>query len=182
MSDTRSQLQFRLRTLFMLTAVVAIIFAGYAMWDRAMHSFFHDAFVGDTGPITSKEDWPKPLKELAQETDAIGLDVSTIQVHCLCQGFDPEYVWRMHAAPGLMDHLKTRWQLTEVTNPNWQVLTKRRSHNSGVPTPSWWSPKKDASTSFFACPQTIAGEKGDRFCIAHDGRNEKIYVHYWFNF
>ena len=48
--------------------------------------------------------------------------------------------------------------------------------------PFWWSPKDDGETTFFVCPQTLAGKKGDHFLVAFDRRQNVILVHCWFNF
>lgn len=87
----------------------------------------------------------------------------------------------MDAASGLLEDLERRWTLTQISRPNWPVL-KGRSSISGIATPPWWSPKDDGQTTFFACPQTLAREKGDRFLVAFDPRRNVIFVHYWFNF
>ncbi|MBN2024587.1 MAG: hypothetical protein JW809_17540 [Pirellulales bacterium] len=146
-----------------------------------MTSFFRAMLVGNTGPVPSRDDWPDPLKSLVDEPNGVTIAPSTIQVHCLCQGWDPEFVWRMDATPGLFEHLKDRWKLTRISNPNWPVL-KGRSRLSGVETPPWWSPRDDDDTTFFACPQTLAGEKDNRFQVALDKKQNTIFVHYWFNF
>jgi hypothetical protein len=88
---------------------------------------------------------------------------------------------RVDAGPGLLERLKLRWKLTQISHPDWPVL-KGHSDISGVATPPWWSPKDDDDTTFFVCPQTLAGEKGDRFLVAFDGKRNVIFVHYWFNF
>ncbi len=88
----------------------------------------------------------------------------------------------MDAGPGVFAHLESRWELTRVDNPNGHVL-RGYSHNSGEPTPSWWSPDRaNDETLFFACPQTLGGEKGPRFQIALDREQDTVFVHYWFNF
>ncbi len=181
MSSPQPTFQFSLRTLFVLTAIASFLLAGYVLWNHAMKQFFHDVLVGETGPVESCSDWPDPLRALVEKTNGLEIDQSTIRVYCLCQGFDPVYVWRMDVAPGSFEHIRDRWKLTQVTNPNWPIL-EGRSSISGVATPPWWTPKDDGSTSFFVCPQTLAGEKGDRFLVALDTRRNTIFVHYWFNF
>jgi len=146
-----------------------------------MERFFHAVLVGDTGPVTSSDDWPQPLAELIGESDGVEIDESTIRVHCLCRGFDPEYVWRMDAARGMLEHLSDRWQLTQVDGLRWPVLNGR-SQLSGEPTPTWWSPQRDADTSFYVCRHTLAGDEGDLFQVALDKKRNTIFVHYWFHF
>ena len=173
------RIQFGLRTLFVVTTIVAVPFAGYVLWNRMMEEALHAFLVGKTGPVTSRDDWPGPLKELINEPE-IKLNETTVQVHCLCQGWDPEYVWRMEAGPGVFEHIKNRWKLT-ATDANWHIY-KGFSHNSGEPTPAWWSPKQNAQTLFFACPRTLGGNKSDRFLVALDQEHGTIFVHYWYNF
>lgn len=176
-----ARFQFRLRTVLVITTILAILLAAYIAWDRAQREFFHAILVGKTGPVQSRDDWPEPLRAILADAKDGDLDERAIQVYCLCQGFDPEFVWRMDAATGLLEHLEQRWKLGQVSHPNWAVL-KGHSNLSGVATPTWWSPKDDGQTTFFVCPQTLAGEKGDRFLVAFDKRRNLIFVHYWFNF
>jgi hypothetical protein len=61
-------------------------------------------------------------------------------------------------------------------------VLKGRSNLSGVATPPWWSPEDDGETTFLVCPHTLAGKKGDRFLVEFDGKQNVIFVHYWFNF
>ena len=180
MSQEPARFQFRLRTVFIITAILAVLLSAYSFLERAEQEFAR-ALAGKTGPVNSRDDWPKPLKAILAEWEAGDLNERGIQVFCLCQGFDPEFVWRMDAAPGLLEDLKRRWTLTQVGRPNWPVL-KGRSNISRIATPPWWSPKDDGQTTFFACSQTLAGEKGDRFLVAFDPRQDVIFVHYWFNF
>lgn len=175
-----SSSQFRLRTIFVITTIFAVLLAAYSFVDRIEREFAN-ALVGKTGPVESSEDWPEQLKAILAEAKAIDVDESTIQVYCLCRVMDHEFVWRMDAGPGLLEHLKERWKLTQVPYPNRPVL-RGRSSISGVATPPWWAPKDEVDTTFFVCPQTLAGEKGDRFLVAFDKSQNVVFVHYWFNF
>ncbi len=181
MAEVRHGFQFRNRTLLIVTTIVLIVLAGFAVLRWSTEQAIEAMMVGNTGAVESRDDWPQPLKALTDESDGIEIDESTVEVHCLCQGFDPEYVWRMDAAPGLFEGISQRWKLSPVDDPKWYVLSGR-SQLSGEPTPSWWSPQRDGQTSFFACPQTLGGHKGDRFQVAFDKKRNVIYVHYWFNF
>jgi hypothetical protein len=98
---------------------VALLLVGgiaFAIWQwRGFSQSMHDIFTGETGPVSSRADWPRPLKDLLDDSDGIEIDESTIQVHCLCGGvYDKEFVWRMDAAPGLFELLEKRWKLTLV--------------------------------------------------------------------
>ena len=137
--------------------------------------------LGNTGPVTNPADWPEPLLKLCKDFGIQPMPGSKIKVYCLCHGMDLEYVWRMDAAPGLFEHIKKHWQLMPVSKPDWRVLYGKSSL-SGESTPSWWSPKQDIDTTFYECPASHAGEKGDRFRVAFDRGRGTIFVHYWFNF
>ncbi len=67
-----------------------------------MRQYFVYVLAGNTGPMSLRADWPPPLKDVLDAPDGIEIDESTIKVHCLCQGFDPEFVWRMDAALGFV--------------------------------------------------------------------------------
>lgn len=174
--------QFTLRTLFVVLTVVALLL-GLGIWavDRVMHDFFHAVMVGKTGPVSSPEDWPKPLKELCDDAERAEWKVSVIQVHCLCQGFDPEYVWRMESTPGLLDYLKQKWELSRVTEPM-GVVRDGRSRLSGERVPPWWNPLESENAEFYVCKRTLAREGSDRFQVAVDKKGGTIFVHYSFIF
>lgn len=89
MTEVQHRFLFGLRTFVIIATIAAIVLAAYAYCRWSMEQFLHVVFVGDTGPVTSRDDWPEPLKALIHESDNIEIDESTIQVHCLCQGFDP---------------------------------------------------------------------------------------------
>ena len=76
-------------------ALVAGVFAYVCLFARSMHTLF----VGETGPVTSRADWPYPLQRLLDDPDGNEIDESRIRVHCLCNGIDKEHVWRMDATP-----------------------------------------------------------------------------------
>ena len=88
MAEAKHRFQFSLRTLLIFTTIAAVFLAAYASWRWSTEQFFRVLLVGETGPVTSRDDWPQPLITLIDESDGIEIDDSTIQVHCLCQGFD----------------------------------------------------------------------------------------------
>lgn len=168
-----------------LLAVVIFLVVGIAvlaLFYRASNALISASVVGHTGPVELRDDWPRPLKELLDGAGAISSDESTIQVHCMCQGFDPEYVWRMEATPGLFAKIEGRWKLSKVSDHQLYKLEGYKSKLSGVATPAWWLPRDDGSTSFYVSPQVLARDKGDRFHVALDEKRNLIFVYYWFNF
>lgn len=165
-----------------LCSVVAVLAGACALAVWVGGGAIVDAvLVGNTGPVTNPSDWPEPLQNLRKDFGTAPQPTSKIQVHCLCHGMDQEYVWRMDAVPGLFEHIQKSWRLAPVSNPDWRVL-KGKSSLSGEPTPPWWSPTPGDSTTFYACPASLAGEKGHRFRVAFDRDQGIIFVHYWFNF
>ena len=147
MNDTPPRPAYRLKTRFRVTGIFAVILALYVAWDRAMDRFFKDLLVGDTGPVTSVDDWPRPLKVLADETSIISAD--HLQHYCLCQGFDPEYVWKMPCDDEAFSEIETRWQLTAIPTPNTHIF-RGFSHNSGYATPHWCNPTELSNVSYYA--------------------------------
>ena len=187
---TETQQKSACGIVLVIAAILAVLLlAGFLLLRLSSYMLIEAVIVGDTGPVTSSKEWPRPLTELVadsrrsdvDETDRFSIDESSLQIYCLCHGMDEEYVWRMDASPGLFEHIQEEWSLTQIENPNWPVL-HGKSNLSGVPTPSWWSPKRDADTSFYVCPQTLARDKGDRFNVAFDKKRGVIFVRYWFNF
>jgi hypothetical protein len=159
-----------------LLCVTAIV-----LFEISTREFFHSIMVGKTGPVSSPDGWPKPLKELQLDRDHANLPITNVQIYCLCQGMDPEYVWRMDAAPGLLAYLKLKWELTQVAEPT-GVMLDGRSTISGETAPSWWNPTESKNTDFYVCARTLARTKGDRFQVAFDKDRMIIFVRYWFNF
>ena len=182
MNQPRSKASIWRYVPLVLVVLAVCLVGGFGLLVLIGSSVIIDAtMVGETGPVASPEAWPDPLKSLTEDLGEAELDRASIQVYCLCQGMDPEYVWRMDAAPGLFEHIEDRWGLSRIDNPNWRVLDGSSSL-SGVATPDWWSPQRDKGTSFFVCPQELEGRKGDRFKVALDAERNTIFVHYWFNF
>ncbi|WP_146519775.1 hypothetical protein [Stieleria varia] len=144
-----------------------------------MDRIFDDFLVGETGPVTSVDDWPRPLKTLAEETSMISAD--DIRIHCLCQGFDPEYVWKMPCDDDSFAEIESRWHLTAISKPDTHIY-RGYSHNSGIATPDWWKPTDLKHISYYACPQVLGGHKGNRFQVAYHAETDTLFVHYWFNF
>ena len=64
MQTTKPILQFRLRTLLILTTVVAVLLGGFILWRLATYQMFHAILVGETGLIETRKQWPDPLKQL----------------------------------------------------------------------------------------------------------------------
>jgi hypothetical protein len=180
MNAPESPFQFRIRTLFIVTTVVGVLLAIFILWNRAMDRFFHGIFVGETGPVVFREQWPRPLIELIEDSSP-SVAIESIKVFCLCQGFDPEYVWRMDGDSEMVSHLVERWRLTQVADPQSPVF-QGRSHNSGVAVPEWWKPWENSDSVYYLCPATLAGDKSDRFQVVFSESEKSIYIHYWFNF
>lgn len=182
MNELQSKTPVTYYIVFAVLILAACLLGGFALLVLVGGSMIVDAaLVGETGPVTSFEDWPDPLKGLVGDLGEAELDQTSIRVYCLCHGMDSEYVWRMDAAPGLFEHVEERWDLSAIEDPDWHVL-EGSSILSGVATPDWWSPQRDEGTSFYVCPQELAREKGSRFKVALDRERNIIFVHYWFNF
>jgi hypothetical protein len=173
---------FRFSWLLAVATFSVLGIAILALFHWASNGFLSATLVGHTGPVERRDDWPRPLTELLDAEGATSRYESTIQVDCLCRGFDPEYVWRMEATPGLFAKIEKRWRLSKTTDPQLYKLEGYKSRLSGVATPVWWSPRDDGSTSFYVNPQALAREKGDRFHVALDNKRNLIFVYHWFNF
>jgi len=136
----------------------------------------------NTGPVKLRDEWPQPLKDLSDALGESFCDESTIQLHCLCRGWDPEYVWRMKLAPGMFEKIERQWRLSRTFDPAHFKMEGYESRLSGLATPEWWSPKDDGNTSFYVSAQVLARGKSDRFHVAVDKKRETVFVYWWFNF
>jgi hypothetical protein len=167
--------------LWALAIVVVLCIAAVVLFNVSMHAFFRAVLVGNTGSVDLVAEWPKPLKELIEDAARHKIAIEDVKVYCLCQGFDPEYVWRMRASRGLLDLLRSRWELSPTPPPDRGAFCGKSSL-SGDATPDWCLPKKDAETQFYASKRLLQGEKGDLFRVAVDGKHEIVFVHYHYNF
>ena len=172
--------QFCLRALLIFLFLVALCVGIFVAGRLGMKNALHTITVGETGPIEARELWPKPLEELVQDYPT-EISQQSLKVYCMCQGFDPEYVWRMEGDQRLMERLIQKWKLEQAKMPATKIFMGR-SHNSGLPVPDWWKPQTIEDVVYYVCPATVAGDKGDRFQVAFSEQENKIYVHYWFNF
>ena len=177
-SEPRSQLSLVSRLI--IAAVIVLPIGGCLVLMVGFRMAMHGAFVGETGPVESRDKWPDPLKKLVDNRPDIAID--TIKVYQLCQGFDPEFVIRFDAPIDLMDYLGETWELTQVSSPRLPSVFNGRSQISGVATPDWWKPSSIPDIKYYACPRTLAGEKSDRFQVAYSEVTNVLYVHYRFNF
>ena len=172
---------FPLRTTFVVAAVLLLL-VGLAVWfvNHQMDAFFHGFVAGEPGPAASPADWPKPLKALVADAKAEEdrVAVKILEVQCMCQGWEKEFIWRMESTPGLFDFLKKRWALSAMPSPERGIFCGYSMY-SGDETPSWWTPKERKGTEFYACRRTIASEAGDRFQVAVDDERQLIFVHYY---
>ena len=161
-----------------VASVIALPLWWWQSWTQSMH----DVFTGKTGAVPVRTDWPRPLKELLDDTDGIEVDESTIQVHCLCGGvYDQEFVWRMDATFGLFDLLEKRWKLTLVNGSDWGVLEGYKTSLTREQTPAWWSPRDDGETLFYKSPGGYDGD-GEEFRVGVDENHSTVWVHYSYRF
>jgi hypothetical protein len=164
--------------IILVVVLVLLLLLGSAAWyvNYAMRAFVHGFVAGEPGPVTSADEWPRPLKELVRDAERAKIVVQDLQVQCMCRGWETEYVWRMQSTSELRDFLKNRWKLSPMPPPLDGIFCGR-SMNSGNKTPEWWSPKESTKTQFYVC--TMAGEYGDRFQVAIDEERRLIFVHYY---
>jgi hypothetical protein len=164
----------------LIILVVFFLLIGVAVWylNYRMRIFFHDIFAGKCGPVTSTEDWPRPLKELVQDAEHDKITIENLKVHCMCKGYETEYVWRIQSTSGMFEFLKTRWSLSPIPTPDYGIFCGK-SMNSGDETPKWWSPKKNPTTKFYVSSRCKAREYGDQFQAAVDDERKMIFIHYY---
>lgn len=55
MSHEPVKLQFRLRTIFVITSVIAVLLAAYSFLERAEQEFLR-VLAGKTGPVQTRDD------------------------------------------------------------------------------------------------------------------------------
>ena len=51
-------------------------------------------------PVTSRDDWPRPLKELLEDADRRQIKVEQIKVYCTENFFDETYFWQTKDSAG----------------------------------------------------------------------------------
>lgn len=64
--------------------IALFLFGGiaYVVWWRwAFSKAMHDLFTGKTGPVSLHADWPRPLKELLDESGEIEIDELPMYPH-----------------------------------------------------------------------------------------------------
>ena len=163
--------QFRLRTLFILTAVVGVLCAGVAFWMRAMDLFFEAVLVGYVGPVASADEWPRPLQELLQETSDLELDEGAIKVYCLSDA-EEEFIWKMKGPAALFEYVEDKWELVDTEDTVWLTLRE---------VPEWWSPDRESSLSDLLFRRTPVGKPFDVFWVSWDEKKQELFVWYWSN-
>lgn len=171
-----------LKLLAVLVGISLLVIAAIVWWNWAFRQAMHTMFVGETGPVTVCAEWPAPLKDLLDKPVEIVCDAPDIMVHCLCHGWDREYVWRMDNRPDLFATIEEEWELTEVHDPRYYMLEGFKSGLSRVPAPEWYSPHDDGETSFYVSPAVLGEGESHYFHVAFDNKRNVIFVHFWFDF
>lgn len=180
-STEKSSCRFPWRPIIIVVIVfIILIGGGIICFNIAMHNFFHAVFAGNPGAVNSTADWPDSLKKLVEDANSAKIDLQVFEVHCMCKGYEREYIWRMNANPDLLDFVIKRWDLSPAKPPDYGIFCGQ-SMLSGDSTPLWWTPKENADNQFYVCKLTLAGEKGERFHIAYDKKRNCLFVWYWDN-
>jgi hypothetical protein len=135
----------------------------------------------DSGPVDSPAAWPRALKDIVADAARAKVDIEDVQVHCMSRTWETEYIWQMKATRGLLELLRTHWELSPASPPERGSFCGKSAY-SGARTPDWWSPKKNANTQYYASKGMLAGAKGDRFRVALDEERALIFVQYDYNF
>jgi hypothetical protein len=135
--------------------------------------FLSESFIKFRLPITSEENWPKPLRSLLEDADQRKINVGEIDVYCVSKGLLDEYYWRTDAAPGLLARMVARWGLSPMARDNALV---RRSWTS-MPFALYWS-SNSVDVEYFA----KWGGKGDNYLVMDDRTRKRIVVRYMYNF
>jgi len=174
----RRAFQYSLRTLFIVTTVIALLLGLIVWYLNSMHAFFHGFVAGAPRAIESPEDWPRTLKELVTDAKQANVVVQGLEVQCMCRGWETEYIWRMQVTPGLVAFITARWKLSATTWPSDGVFCGA-SHLSGDRTPAWWSPQEGGKTAYFVCNRSRASEFGDHFQVGIDEDRQVIFVRYY---
>ncbi len=60
--------------------LVAIPLGGYVLWSRTMEGFFEAVFAGETGTVTKREEWPRPLRRLVGSAEEPNIELRELQV------------------------------------------------------------------------------------------------------
>jgi hypothetical protein len=160
--------RYSLRTLLVLTAIGCVILGAIAWVNNRMNSFFDAVVVGNSGPVTSPEEWPSALKTLAESASEESIELNGLHVHCLASGMAIEYIWRMDTTPGMFKLMKKKFRLTPSAKPPGDLFVRQPE------LPKWWNPLVSDSTEYFAARSSL----DDVYCVLHDEEHELLYVYY----
>ncbi len=74
-------------------------------------------------PITSRDDWPRPLKELLEDADRRQIKVEQIKVYERTDGlsFDETYFWQTKDSTGAFALMNERWRLLPMDKSDGKV-------------------------------------------------------------
>jgi hypothetical protein len=142
------------------------------VWIYAMDRFFDAVVAGNNGPVTSTQDWPRPLKELAASAQEKNIDLNDVRVYCIAKGMIVEYVWRMRSSPELFALVQSEFDLYPDTIPAATFAA------DGATLDWWWKPTEGTSPQFFLGRRSNIAEEGDKFIVLNDEQRQFIYVYY----
>ncbi|QDU54126.1 hypothetical protein [Aeoliella mucimassa] len=161
-----------MRTLLLLTVIVAVPLACYVLWLRRMEQFFEAVFEGNSGEVMSSEDWPLALKQFDEAANQAGVVIDDLQVYCMANGLSIAYVWRMRATSGLQEFMTEEYGLSDYTPP------ESHRFRAQPRLPDWWDPQEHSGTHYYAAN---LGEIGRQYVVLVDETNEVIYVYFYDN-
>jgi hypothetical protein len=157
--------QFRLRTLFLLVAVVGVISGCFAYVQLEVQRAYERRFIAD------RDEWLEPLKELLAEAAAEHIDVEPVEYFHPTTTWDPSFVARMKASDELLALVTQKWRLGPAAAYDVERLWR------DIP-PEWAKPDLSAQRVYYA----MHISKADNFIVMVDESAGLLYAWFWFDF
>jgi hypothetical protein len=168
--------QFSLRSLFVLTFIVALLCSGIAI----IRNFYNTHFVAYWEPVESSSAWERALQNLIKDANEKQIEIKQLKVFDLKNRPDwwgPENFWQMDSSPELLSLMSESWALSSINKNNkWakRFLDKMRN--------DWRSQNPTDDIEYFALAGRLNGDKSDLYVVMNDKTHKRIFVWYYFNF
>jgi hypothetical protein len=152
---------YSLRTLFIVTAVIALILGLIVAAQRALEP--------NRGPVEDRNEWPAPLYKVLAAVGSADLDIEPVRVYRIQSFMDRHYYWKLRGSPELIQLMVSQWGLRPGTSNDVSHFWNRWPDD-------WETVDRNGRLSWLA----NYGNKSDNYIVMIDG--DVVYVYYYFNF
>ena len=157
----QSPFQFKLRTLLVITAIVALFFGIRRYLPK-----------NPCGPVENRAEWPRSLQEFTADAANANIKLDPVRVYLSrVDWIEKYYCLQMSASPELIVLMMQRWPLRPANKNDLATFWR------DMPA-AWVTPNGTSARRYLAS----RGHKDDNIVVMIDDSTNLVYIWYWWNF